>query len=212
VRKRGELACFRTSQVGRTIGWSVFVLVAPCSVGPARVSAEDFRSVGASQGASPLQLSVVVRISHERGDFCRRVAVDFVRKAARQSLELRAAQLVTLENLSETSLPTSNWPHSHGPEPDWLNAVNDGELVELDCQHPYHAGHTQDEVELLVPVRSEDRVTHMLTISPGPVRRGLLIGVDGEFLVHLSACQCRVFAMQEGLRIQNQEQRLIVFA
>ena len=97
-----------------------------------------------------------------------------VETAARQSLELRAAQLVTLENLSKTSLPTSNWPHSHGPEPDWLNAVNDGELVELDCQHPYHAGHTQDEVELLVPVRSEGRVTHMLAISPGPARRGLV--------------------------------------
>jgi hypothetical protein len=66
--------------VGRTIVWSVFVLVAPCSVGPVRVSAEDFRSVGASHGASPLQLSLLVRISHERGDFCRRVAVDFVRK------------------------------------------------------------------------------------------------------------------------------------
>jgi two-component system LytT family sensor kinase len=99
---------------------------------------------------------------------------DAVETTARQSLELRAAQLVTLENLSRTSLPTSNWPHSHGPEPDWLNAVNDGELVELDCQHPYHAGHTQDEVELLVPVRSDGRVTHMLAISPGPARRGLV--------------------------------------
>ena len=99
---------------------------------------------------------------------------DAVETTARQSLELRAAQLVTLENLSRTSLPTSNWPHSHGPEPDWLNAVNDGELVELDRQHPYHAGHTQDEVELLVPVRSEGRVTHMLAIAPGPARRGLV--------------------------------------
>jgi hypothetical protein len=34
VRKRGKLACSRTSRVGWTIGWSVFVLVAPCSVGP----------------------------------------------------------------------------------------------------------------------------------------------------------------------------------
>jgi len=94
---------------------------------------------------------------------------DAVETTARQSLELRAAQLVTLENLSKTSLPTS-----HGPEPDWLNAVNDGELVELDCHHPCHVGHTQDEVELLVPVRSEGRVTHMLAISPGPARRGLV--------------------------------------
>ena len=99
---------------------------------------------------------------------------DAVETTARQSLELKAAQLVTLENLSKTTLPTSNRPHSHGPVPDWLNAVNDGELVELDCRHPYHAGHTQDEVELLVPVRSEGRVTHMLAISPGPAGRGLV--------------------------------------
>jgi two-component system LytT family sensor kinase len=104
---------------------------------------------------------------------------DAVETTARQSLELRAAQLVTLENLSKTSppatsLPTSSWLHSHGPEPDWLNAVNAGELVELDCQNPSHAGHTQDEVELLVPVRSEGRVTHMLAISPGAARRGLV--------------------------------------
>ena len=86
---------------------------------------------------------------------------DAVETTARQSLELRAAQLVTLENLAK-------------PEPEWLHAVNDGELVELNCQHPYYAGHTQDEVELLVPVRSEGRVTHMLAISPGPARRGLV--------------------------------------
>jgi two-component system LytT family sensor kinase len=87
-----------------------------------------------------------------------------VETTARQSLELRAAQLVTLENLSSTSLPKSSW----------MDAVNDGELVELDCQNPSHAGHTQDEVELLVPVRSEGRVTHMLSIAPGPARRGLV--------------------------------------
>jgi two-component system LytT family sensor kinase len=89
---------------------------------------------------------------------------DAVETTARQSLELRAAQLVTLENLSRMSLPKSSW----------LDAVNDGELVELDCQNPSHGGPTQDEVELLVPVRSEGRVTHMLAIAPGPARRGLV--------------------------------------
>jgi two-component system, LytTR family, sensor kinase len=103
---------------------------------------------------------------------------DAVETTARQSLELNAAQLITLENLSlhspKTSLPKSNGPHAHGPKPDWWNAVNDGELVELGCQHPYRAGRAPDEVELLVPVRSEGRVTHMLAIAPGPARRGLV--------------------------------------
>jgi two-component system LytT family sensor kinase len=128
---------------------------------------------------------------------------DAVEITARQSLELRAAQLVTLENLSKTSLPTSNWPQWHGPEPDWLNAVNDGELVELDCQHPYHAGHPRDEVELLVPVRSEGRVTHMLAISPGPARRGLVTH-EVNYL--------RSVAEQFGHRLDalHMEERLIV--
>lgn len=93
-----------------------------------------------------------------------------VETTARQSLELRAAQLVTLENWSKASLPKSDLPRSFVPEPDWLDAVHDGELVELDC----HAGYPQDEVELLVPVRSDGRVTHMLAIAPGPARRGLV--------------------------------------
>jgi two-component system LytT family sensor kinase len=126
-----------------------------------------------------------------------------VETTARQSLELRAAQLVTLENLSKTSLSSLNWPHSDGPQTDWLNAVNHGELVELDCQHPYHAGHTQDEVELLVPVRSEGRVTHMLAISPGPARRGLVTH-EVNYL--------RSVAEQFGHRLDalHMEERLIV--
>lgn len=128
---------------------------------------------------------------------------DTVETTARHSLELRAAQLVTLGNLSKTSLPTSNWPHSHVSEPDWLNAVNDGELVELDPQHPYQTGHAKDEVELLVPVRSEGRVTHMLAISPGPARRGLVTH-EVNFL--------RSVAAQFGLRLDalHMEERLIL--
>jgi two-component system LytT family sensor kinase len=99
---------------------------------------------------------------------------DTVETTARQSLELKAVQLVVLENLSKASLPKSNWSRSNVPEPDWLDAVHDGELVELDCQHLCHSGYTQDQVELLVPVRSEGRVTHILAIAPGPARRGLV--------------------------------------
>jgi len=128
---------------------------------------------------------------------------DAVETTARQSLELKAAQLVMLENLSKTSLPTSNWPHSHGPEPDWLNAVNDGELVELDCQHPYHAGRTLDEVELLVPVRSEGRVTHMLAVSPGPARRGLVTHEVNYLRSVAAQCGHRLDAL-------HMEERLIV--
>lgn len=126
-----------------------------------------------------------------------------VETTARHSLELRAAQLVALENLSRTSLPKSNSPHSNVPEQDWLGAVNDGELVEIDCQHPYHAGHTQGEVELLIPVRSEGRVTHMLAVAPGPARRGLVTH-EVNYL--------RSVAAQFGHRLDamHMEERLVV--
>ncbi|HEY4047725.1 MAG TPA: histidine kinase [Acidobacteriaceae bacterium] len=128
---------------------------------------------------------------------------DAVETTARRSLELRAAQLVTLENLSKTSLPKSNWPQSNVPEPGWLDAVHDGELVELDCQHLCHAGYSQDEVELLVPVRSEGRVTHMLAIAPGPARRGLVTH-EVNYL--------RSVAAQFGHRLDalHMEERLVV--
>ncbi|MGA7315816.1 MAG: histidine kinase [Silvibacterium sp.] len=100
--------------------------------------------------------------------------IDAVETTVRQSLELKAAQMIRLENLSKRSMQRPNWRQSQGPEIDWLNALNNGELVEIDSQHPYHAGHTEDEVELLVPVTSEGRVTHVLAISPGPARRGLV--------------------------------------
>jgi hypothetical protein len=64
---------------------------------PVQASAEDFRSVGASHRASPQQLSVAVRISHERGDFCSCLAVDFVRK----TVYLRQASLCTVTEESQ---------------------------------------------------------------------------------------------------------------
>jgi len=129
--------------------------------------------------------------------------VDAVATTARQSLQLKAAEFFTLENLSETSTPTSTWPLSHGPGLDWLNAVNDGELVEFDRQHPYHVGHTQGEIELLIPVRSDGRVTHMLAISPGPARRGLVTH-EVNYL--------RSVAAQFGHRLDalHMEERMIV--
>ena len=72
-----------------------------------------------------------------------------VETAAVQSLNLRAAQLMPLVNLSNSSLLTSSWQQARGPEPDWLNAVSDGELVELACDGQFLGRHTRNDVELL---------------------------------------------------------------
>jgi two-component system LytT family sensor kinase len=119
---------------------------------------------------------------------------DAVETAARQSLDLKAAQLIALENLSKTSLPKSNLP-----KPSWMDAVSDGELVELNRHDPCYA---QDEVELLVPVRSEGRVSHVLAVAPGPVRRGLVTH-EVDYL--------RSVAAQFGHRVDalHMEERLV---
>ncbi len=53
------------------------------------------------------QLSLVVRISHERGDFCRRVAVDFVRKTVYLKQGNRRGWL---ESYTVTAAPRSQLP------------------------------------------------------------------------------------------------------
>jgi two-component system LytT family sensor kinase len=97
---------------------------------------------------------------------------DVVEATARESLDLKAVQLVALENLFASEiLSGTSLLKSILPNPIWMDAVNNGELVELDHDVPYNA---RNELELLVPVRSEGRVRHVIAVAPGLVRRGLV--------------------------------------
>jgi two-component system LytT family sensor kinase len=60
------------------------------------------------------------------------------------------------------------------PQSSWLDALHDGEPLELDRCHPSHSDHALPDVELLVPVRSDGRVSHVLAVAPGLARRGLV--------------------------------------
>ena len=132
---------------------------------------------------------------------------DVVETTARQSLELKAAQLITLETLSRMSMPTSRWSHSPEREPDWLDAVNDGELVEFDCHRSTHATQIHDEIELLIPVRSEGRVAHVLAISPGHARRGLVTH-EVNYLRSIAAqCGNRLDALHTEERLMAAQSR-----
>jgi len=82
-----------------------------------------------------------------------------VETAARAALDLKAVRLIATEKL-----PRSNW---------W-DAVSAGELVELDCRDPLLAHPEMAEVELLVPVSAEGRVSHVWAVAPGNARRGLV--------------------------------------
>jgi two-component system LytT family sensor kinase len=98
--------------------------------------------------------------------------IDAVETTARQSLDLRSAQLVALEKLASLEeVSATGMLKSNLPKLAWMDAVSDGELVELDRNDPYHA---RNDVELLVPVRSEGRVSHVIAVSAGLARRGLV--------------------------------------
>jgi two-component system LytT family sensor kinase len=79
--------------------------------------------------------------------------------AGRVTLRLEAVESIPLD-----TLPRSLWP------PD----IQDGELVELNEQHPVRLLLAKHEAELLVPVRTGGRITRLLVVTPGETRRGLV--------------------------------------
>jgi two-component system LytT family sensor kinase len=82
-----------------------------------------------------------------------------VETAARNALDVNAAKLIALERL---------------PKSDRLDGIHDGDPVELDRCDPWLSDPALRDVELLVPVRFDGRVTQVLAIAPGPARRGLV--------------------------------------
>ncbi|HMC59800.1 MAG TPA: sensor histidine kinase [Candidatus Solibacter sp.] len=97
--------------------------------------------------------------------------------AARSTLELSAARLIALDSL---------------PPPHWPAGILDGEIVELAHADPLCALLPLPNIEVLVPVASAGRVTHLLLLSPGPARPGLVTR-DLDYL--------RAVAAQAGNRL-----------
>jgi two-component system LytT family sensor kinase len=60
------------------------------------------------------------------------------------------------------------------PEVNWPAELRNGEMLELDCSNFLRNALSMPNLELLVPVRSAGCVTHVLAVSPGPARRGLV--------------------------------------
>ena len=82
-----------------------------------------------------------------------------VETAALQGLDLASVSLIALERF-----PESSWPE----------LISTGELVELDCRNALRSQPELAGVELLVPVRVEGRISHVMAVAPGYVRRGLV--------------------------------------
>lgn len=79
--------------------------------------------------------------------------------ASQRALDLKMVRLLALDSL---------------PRSKWKDALSSGELVELDGRDLLLVQAGFDEVELLVPVRTEGHVRHAIAVAPGNGRRGLV--------------------------------------
>ena len=99
--------------------------------------------------------------------------------AARDALQLSGARLIAVDSL---------------PASPWSPAILEGEMVELDHADPVRGRLPVANAEVLIPVTSAGRITHVLVVSPGPARPGL-VSHDLNFL--------RAVAAQFGNRLDT---------
>jgi two-component system LytT family sensor kinase len=116
-----------------------------------------------------------------------------VEDAARSPLELNAARLMALDSLASSHRTTG---------------ILEGEVVELDYADPLQALLPIPNVEVLIPIASDGRVTHLLLVSPGPARPGLVTH-DLDYLRAVAAqCGNRLDALRrerEAIERQSRE-------
>ena len=94
-----------------------------------------------------------------------------VETAASQALEVARVSLI---------------PREKFPESSWPDLISNGESVELDCRNVLFSHPELAEVELLVPVRVEGRISHIVAVAPGYARRGLVTH-EVNFLQNVAA-------------------------
>lgn len=100
----------------------------------------------------------------ELGEKFRRLYSESEVTAAVETAIQHTLGLETVRSVALSSLPASVWPAE----------IQEGQIAELDAGNPFAALLSMKEVELLVPVRAEGRVSAVLTVSPGPARRALV--------------------------------------
>lgn len=117
--------------------------------------------------------------------------------AVRQALDLKTAKFIAPERL---------------PESGRLDAIHDGEQVELDRCDPLLSDPALRDVELLVPVLCDGRVSQVLAVAPGPARRGLvtnemnyLRSVAAQFGHRLDALRRE----EQSIQVQSREAVLL---
>jgi len=86
------------------------------------------------------------------------------------------------------------------PENDWPVELRNGEIAELDGANRVRETLSLPNLELLVPVRSAGHVAHVLAVSPGPVRRGLV----SEEVNFLRTAAAHLGARFDSLRLERE--------
>jgi hypothetical protein len=108
-----------------------------------------------------------------------------VETAVQHTLGLDKVQSVAL-----AKLPASVWP----------TEIHEGQIAELHPGHPLAALLSLTDVELLVPVRAEGRVSSVLAVSPGPARRALV----SQELDYLKNVAEQLGSRQDLLRLERE--------
>jgi two-component system LytT family sensor kinase len=108
------------------------------------------------------------------------------KSSIRSTLELNEVGLVSVDNQKET-----NWPAE----------LRNGEVFEIDAANHLRGTPAMPGVELLVPVRSAGSVTHVLAVSPGPARHGLV----SEEINFLRMAAAHVGSRFDSLRLEREQ-------
>ena len=120
-----------------------------------------------------------------------------VEDAARVPLELSGARVIALDSLAPS---------------DWPTGIVEGEVVELGHADPLQARLPIPNIEVLIPITSAGRVSHLLLVSPGPSRPGL-VSHDLDYLRGVAAlCGNRLDALrreEESIERQSREALLL---
>ncbi len=111
-------------------------------------------------------------------------------KAAREPLEMAAARVVAVDDLP------------------WPKGIVDGEITDIDHRDPLCKLLPVPNVEILVPITFEGRVTHVLLISPGTDRPALVTRHLNYLQTIAAQCGYRLDALrreEEAVERQSRE-------
>jgi two-component system LytT family sensor kinase len=121
----------------------------------------------------PADYRAAIRLlAHHLGNLQLEVEIaSAVETTSRDALQLSGARVIAVDRL---------------PPSQWSAALLEGEVIELNHSDPWRTQLPLSNAEVLIPVTSAGRITHVLMLSPGPARPRL-VSLDLNFLRSVAA-------------------------